>query len=77
MVANIEGLAGFTKGNRCSCEILKQSVRKFWGRGFCLGLHYVKSEEDGMVRDTHINFQLLLFYILVGKICDPMQEHFL
>ena len=29
-----------------------------------------------MVRDTHINFERLLFYILVGKICDPMQEHF-
>ena len=30
----------------------------------------------GMVRDTYINFQWLLF-ILVGKICPPMQEHFL
>ena len=29
-----------------------------------------------MVRDTYINFQWLLF-ILVGKICPPMQEHFL
>ena len=28
-----------------------------------------------MVRDTHINFPWLLF-ILVGKICPPMQEHF-
>ena len=28
-----------------------------------------------MVRDTYINFQWLLF-ILVGKICPPMQEHF-
>ena len=29
-----------------------------------------------MVRDTYINFQWLLS-ILVGKICPPMQEHFL
>ena len=28
-----------------------------------------------MVRDTCINFLWLLF-ILVGKICPPMQEHF-
>ena len=45
MIANIEGLARFTKGNRRSCEIFKQSVRKFWGRGFSLGVHYVKSED--------------------------------
>ena len=45
MIANIEGLAGFTKGNRRSCEIFKQSVRKSWGRGFSLGVHYVKSED--------------------------------
>ena len=47
MIANIEGLAEFTKGNRRSCEIFKQSVRKSWGRGFSLGvhLHYVKSED--------------------------------
>ena len=45
MIANIEGLVGFTKGNRRSCEIFKQSVRKFWGRGFSLGVHYVKSED--------------------------------
>ena len=42
MIANIEGLAEFTKGNRRSCEIFKQSVRKSWGRGFSLGVHYVK-----------------------------------
>ena len=29
-----------------------------------------------MVRNTHINFLWLLF-ILVGKICPPLQEHFL
>ena len=29
-----------------------------------------------MVRNTRINFLWLLF-ILVGKICPPMQEHFL
>ena len=29
-----------------------------------------------MVRDTRINFLWLLF-ILVNKICPPMQEHFL
>ena len=45
MIANIEALAGFTKGNRRSCEILKQSVSKFWGRGFSLGVHYVKSQD--------------------------------
>ena len=45
MIANIEGLAEFTKGNRRSCEIFKQSVRKSWGRGFSLGVHYVKSED--------------------------------
>ena len=45
MIANIEGLAGFTKGNRRSCEIFKQSVRKSWDRGFSLGAHYVKSED--------------------------------
>ena len=29
-----------------------------------------------MALDMHINVQLLLVYILVGKICDPMEEHF-
>ena len=29
-----------------------------------------------MIRDTYINFLWLLF-ILVGKICPPIQEHFL
>ena len=33
MVANIEGLAGFTKRNRRSCEIFTQGVRKLWGHG--------------------------------------------
>ena len=33
MVANIEGLAGFTKRNRRSCEIFMQGVRKLWGHG--------------------------------------------
>ena len=34
MVANIEGLAGFTKRNRRSCEIFTQGVRILWGHGF-------------------------------------------
>ena len=34
MVINIEGLAGFAKMNRRSCEIFTQGVRKFWGHGF-------------------------------------------
>ena len=38
------------------------------------GLFY--TERSCMVRDTRINFLWLLF-ILVGKICPPMQEHFL
>ena len=33
-------------------------------------------ERSCLVRDTHINFLWLLF-ILVGKICPPMQEHFI
>ena len=42
----------------------------------CVDQRFVSYWEDGMVRDTYINFQWLLF-ILVGKICPPMQEHFL
>ena len=34
MVANIEGLAGFSKRNMRSSEIFIQGVRKFWGHGF-------------------------------------------
>ena len=34
------------------------------------------TERTVLVRDTYINFQWLLF-LLVGKICPPMQEHFL
>ena len=34
MVTNIEGLAGFTKRNRHSCEIFMQGVRKLWGHSF-------------------------------------------
>ena len=45
VIANIEGLAGFTKGKRRSCEIFNQSARKFWDRRFSLGVHYVKSED--------------------------------
>ena len=39
----------------------------------CVDQRFVSYWEDGMVRDTYINFQWLLF-ILVGKICPPMQE---
>ena len=42
----------------------------------CVDQRFVSYGEDGMVRDTYINFQWLLF-ILVGKICPLMQEHFL
>ena len=34
MVANIEGLAGFTKRNKRSFEILTQGVRELWGHAF-------------------------------------------
>ena len=42
----------------------------------CVDQRCVSYWEDGMVRDTYINFQWFMF-ILVGKICLPMQEHFL
>ena len=42
----------------------------------CVDQRFVSYWEDGMVRDTNIKFQWLLF-ILVRKICPPMQEHFL
>ena len=34
------------------------------------------TEKSWMVCDTQINFLWLLF-ILVGKICPPMQEHYI
>ena len=42
----------------------------------CVNQRFVSYWEDGMVRVTYINFQWL-FFILVRKICPPMQEHFL
>ena len=39
----------------------------------CVDQRFVSYCEDGKVRDTYIDFQWLLF-ILVGKICPPMQE---
>ena len=38
----------------------------------CVDQRFVSYWEDGMVRDTHINFQWLLFIVV-----PPMQEHFL
>ena len=42
----------------------------------CVDQRFVSYWEEGMVGDTYISFQWLLF-ILVGKICPPKQEHFL
>ena len=42
----------------------------------CVNQRFVSYWEEVMVCDTYISFQWLLF-ILVCKICPPMQEHFL
>ena len=63
-------------------SILKTCVRQRTQRLFgsvggtmltCVDQRFVSYCEDGKVRDTYIDFQCLLF-ILVGKICPPMQE---
>ena len=63
-------------------SILKTYVRQRTQRLFgsvgetmltCVDQRFVSYCEDGKVRDTYIDFQWLLF-ILVGKICPPMQE---
>ena len=66
-------------------SILKACVRQrtqrligsvSWTMLTCVDQRFVSYWEEGMVRDTYISFQWLLF-ILVGKICPPMQERFL
>ena len=52
---------------------LARLVEQYWHVSI-KGLFH--TERSCMVRDTRINFLCLLF-ILVGKICPPMQEHFL
>ena len=63
-------------------SILKTCVRQRTLRLFgsvgrtmltCVDQRFVSYCEDGKVRDTYIDFHWLLF-ILVGKICPPMQE---
>ena len=51
---------------------LARLVEQYWHVSI-KGLFH--TERSCMVRDTRINFLWLLF-ILVGKICPPMQEHF-
>ena len=57
--------------SKCSAW-LAWLVEQYWHMSI-KGLFH--TERSCMVRDMHINFLWLLF-ILVGKICPPMQEHF-
>ena len=60
---------------------VRQRTQRLIGSAIRTALHVsikglFHTERTVLVRDTYINFQWLLF-ILVGKICPPMQEHFL
>ena len=81
------GVAGEERRKRLqtNLSILKTCVRQRTQRLIgsasrtmltCVDQRFVSYWEDGMVRDTYINFQWLLF-ILVGKTCPPIQGHFL
>ena len=74
-----------TFGEHENSSLLKNFVGTSWKSILKLGnlrifsrvsQKFAIATEDGMVRETYINFQWLLL-ILVGKICHPMQEHFL
>ena len=72
---------GEGEGKETNPSILKTCVRQRTQRligsaGRTILTCVDHTERSCMVRDTRINFLWLLF-ILVNKICPPMQEHFL